>query len=481
MGARREFLKQGLISGATFALSGACRFSRHTNGVDAAVIGRLGSRLQGQLILPDDEAYDAARRFFYWNPTTDKRPAMIARCSRPDDVARCVEFARQHDLPLAVRGGGHGFVGWCSCEDGLVIDVSPMKDITVDPVNLTVRAGAGVVAHELVEAASPHDLAPVVGQCRHVGISGLTLGGGLGWLSGRFGATCDNLLSAHLMTADGRALVASATENPDLFWAIRGGGGNLGVATSFEYRLHPLGLAFAGVLSYGLSDARAMLSFYRDFMAEAPDELQALVFLRQDRDPLLHLVVCFSGDPNAGERIVRPLRTHAMPVGDTIQPRPYGETFSDAAGDHRTFRAVKGCYLESLSDGAIDIVLSRFAQSPPGAAIGLDHYVHGAVCRVAPDSTAFELRRPGALHVWITTRWNDPSLTAAMVGWSEETWRALQPYSGGRIYANYANAQGEDAAKAAYGASYTRLLAAKDKYDPSNVFRRNQNLQPSSA
>lgn len=286
MRARREFLKQSLISGATLALSGGCSLGRETHGVDAAAIRKLGALLQGQLILPDAEAYDAARTFFYWNPTTDKRPAIIARCARPDDVARCVEFARRHDLPLAVRGGGHGYVGWCTCEGGLVIDLSPMKDIAVDPVSRTVRAGAGVVAHELVDAASPHDLAPVVGQCRQVGISGLTLGGGLGWLSGRYGATCDNLLSAHLMTADSQALVASPAENPDLFWAIRGGGGNFGIATSFEYRLHPLSITLAGRLSYRLSDARAMLGLYRDFMAEAPDELQALAFLRKDQDPL---------------------------------------------------------------------------------------------------------------------------------------------------------------------------------------------------
>ncbi|MDA2931228.1 FAD-binding oxidoreductase [Acidobacteria bacterium AH-259-O06] len=442
----------------------------------------MRTSLEGQLILPDDEAYDAARRLFFWNPTTEKSPGIIARCERPDDVARCVEFARQHDLVLAVRGGAHSFLGWSTCDDGLVIDVSPMKEIAVDPGNRTVRAGSGVVAYELVEATSPHDLVPVLGECPTVGISGLTLGGGLGWLSGKYGATCDNLLSAELMTADGQSIVANATENPDLFWAIRGGGGNFGIATSLAYRLHPLSAVFAGVLTYRLSDARAMLSFYRDFMAEAPDELQAVASLQRDGDPLLNLVVCFSGDLNDGEKIIRPLRTHANPVRDTVQPRAYSDSFTEGAGGSWTFSHIKACYLESLSEDAIDVMLDRFAHAPdPGAAIGLDHYMHGAVCRVAFDATAFELRSPGALHVRILALWNDPYVTAAIVEWSEETWNALQSHSAGRIYANYPSTEGQAAAKAAYGGNYSRLLAIKNKYDPSNIFRRNQNIMPSSA
>jgi len=497
MKTRREFLKQGLISGATFALSGACWFGRDSDGIDSDAIRKLGDSLEGQLILPENEAYDAARRFFWWNPATEKRPAIIARCERPDDIARCVEFARKHDLVLAVRGGAHSFLGWSTCDDGLVIDVSPMKEIAVDPGKRTARAGSGVVTRELVEAASSHDLVPVLGQCPTVGISGLTLGGGLGWLSGKYGAVCDNLLSAELVTADGQSMVASATENPDLFWAIRGGGGNFGIVTSFEYRLHPLSRVFAGVLTYRLSDARAMLSFYRDFMAEAPDELQAVASLTRDPgwiasdqgDPLLNFAVCFSGDLNDGEKVLQPLRSHASPVRDTVQPRvrwfglssfaTYSDTFNEGGGGARNYRHTRGSYLESLSEGAIDVVLDRFAHAPdPGASIGLDHYMHGAVCRVAPDATAFELRSPGGLHVWISANWNDPSVTAAIVGWSEETWSALQPFSAGRIYANYPNAEGEAAAKAAYGGNYSRLLSVKNKYDPSNVFRRNQNLRP---
>lgn len=489
MKTRREFLKQGLISGATFAFSGACRFGRDADGIDSGAIRKLGDSLEGQLILPENEAYDAARKFFWSNPATEKHPAIIARCERPDDIARCVEFARKHDLVLAVRGGAHSLLGWSTCDSGLVIDVSPMREIAVDRGNRTARAGSGVLAQELVEAASSHDLVPVLGECPTVGISGLTLGGGLGWLSGKYGAVCDNLLSAELVTADGQFITASATENPDLFWAIRGGGGNFGIATSFEYRLHSLSRVFAGVLTYRFSDAHAMLSFYREFMAEAPDDLQAVAYLTRDPGwnasnqggPLLNFAVCFSGDLNDGEKVLQPFRSYARPVRDNVQPRAYRDPFIEGGGDAPNYRHTKGSYLESLSEGAIDVVLDRFAHAPdPGAQIGLDHYMHGAVCRIAPDATAFELRSPGGLHVWISTDWNDPSVTSAIVGWSEETWSALQPFSAGRIYANFPNAEGEAAAKAAYGGNYSRLLSVKNKYDPSNVFRRNQNLKPKS-
>jgi FAD/FMN-containing dehydrogenase len=363
-----------------------------------------------------------------------------------------------------------------------------MKTIAVDSSSRTVRADPGVVAHELVAGTSLHELVPVLGQCATVGISGLTLGGGLGWLSGKYGATCDNLLSAELISADGESLVANSTENSDLFWAIRGGGGNFGVVTSFEYRLHPLRAVLAGVLTYSLADAPAMLRFYRDFMAEAPDELQAVARLAWDGDPVLNVVVCFSGHPNDGEQIIRPLRTRLTPVRDTMRSRAYSGTFTGAllteaaletSAGPKAFQHIKGCYLESLSDDAIDVVLDRLAHAPgPGAMIGLDHYMHGAVCRVARDSTAFELRQPGALHIWIVSGWSDPAITAAMVAWSEETWNALQSYSGGRVYANYPNAEGESAARAVYGGNYSRLLEIKKKYDPSNVFQQNQNLRP---
>lgn len=419
-----------------------------------------------------------------WNPLTDKRPAMIAQCAGEEDVVRCVEFARQHDLVVAVRSGGHSYLGWGTCDDGLVIDLSAMRGIAVDPTKRTVRAAAGVVVQELVSATSRHRLAPVLGECPTVGIAGLTLGGGLGWLSGKHGATCDNLLATRLITADGGSIVANERRNTDLFWAIRGGGGNFGIATSFEYRLHPVREVLAGGFTYRLSEARAVLRFFRDFMAAALDELQALAYLLVADDRLLNVIVCYSGDLKEGERVLRPLRTVASPVRDTVQPRayietftmpPYGETIPTA------FSATKGCYLERLSDAAIDISLDRVAQAfHPGSAIGFDHYMHGMVCRIAPESTAFELRMPGALHVWVVSGWEDPAKASGPMEWVQETWNALQPFSGGRIYANYLSVEGEFGVKAAFGANYPRLVAAKKKYDATNFFHRNQNIVPAT-
>ena len=476
---RRQFLEQGL---AALAWSGASGVGQAAEPVDAAALRALERGLHGPLIRLDHDAYEAAYRFFYWNPTLDLRPAIIARCQHTDDVARCIEFGREQSLPVAVRGGGHSYLGWGSCDGGLVIDLSPMRDIAVDPLLRTARVGAGVLAHELVDSSSPYELAAVGGQCRSVGVAGLALGGGLGWLSGRFGAACDNLLSATVTMADGRSLEASPTQNTELFWAIRGGGGNFEVVTSLEFRLHPVGNVLAGILAYPLSDAAAMLEFYRDFMADSPDELQTTAFLRRDdEEPRLHIVVCYSGDPDQGARVLRPLRARQKPLSDTVQVTPYANTLVDTLGDPRSIRGVKGCYLEELSDGAIEAVLACFAEAPHEGAIGLDHYVHGAVCRVDYDATAFELRHPGAFHVWLNMRWYEPSETAANLHWADRTWRDLQRYSGDRIYTNSAHTEGAAAARKAYGRNHARLLAAKRLYDPDNVFKRNQNLEPNAA
>lgn len=447
--------------------------------IDPSAIHKFRASLLGQLILPADQEYERARRVEYWNPSTDKHPAMIVRCAQPDDVARCIDFARQNDLTVAVRSGGHSFLGWGTCEAGLIIDVSRMKDIAIDPNKQTARAGAGVVAQELEAAAGAYGLAPVLGECPTVGIAGLTLGGGLGWLSGRHGAICDNLLSANLITVDYHSVIASAESNSDLFWAIRGGGGNFGIATSFEYRLHPLGEVLAGVFTYPVQEARHVLRFYREFMAAAPDELQAVASLSPKENGVVNVVFVYPGDLNAGNELVNRFRAFLTPTRDTVQRRPYTEMFPTPAGYvPPTFSSIKGSYLERLSDEAIDMAVECFAQAPSGCAIGFDHYVHGAVCRVALDSTAFELRAPGGLHTWIMSTWDDPEAAETLMTWAENTWQLLQPYSGGRIFANYMSVEGEPAVKAVYGSNYARLRTIKTKYDPDNFLRRNQNVRP---
>lgn len=277
-------------------------------------------------------------------------------------------------------------------------------------------------------------------------------------------------------------MTASATQNPDLFWAIRGGGGNFGIATSFVYQLHPVTEVLHAGIEYRFTDARDVLRGFRDFMAGVPDELQASASLSGLKDRSVGVGAFYSGDLKKGEALIRPLRKLAAPVRDTVQRKPYSDTVEgsdDDDSDDNGFVAGKYTYLERLSDSAIDAVLAQFAQpSQVKCGMGLDHYMHGAVCRVAPDATAFELRAPGALHVWIATGWHDPKIGDASVEWVNSAWEALKPFSGGRIYANYLSVEGEDAVKGAFGKNYSKLVAIKNKYDPTNFFKLNPNIRP---
>jgi FAD/FMN-containing dehydrogenase len=318
----------------------------------------------------------------------------------------------------------------------------------------------------------------VLGQCATVGVVGLTLGGGLGWLSGKHGAACDNLLSAELVTADGRNLRTSATEHPDLFWAIRGGGGNYGIVTSLTYQLHPIGDVISGDLSYRFSDARSVVEVFGDFMAVAPDALQATLTLVRESQSVISIRVCWSGDPRDAGAIIKPLRTTVKPVTDTVRRGTLMDSFVATEGP-TPFGICKGLYLQSLSGNAVDTILDRFAQAPgPVAMIGLDHYMHGQVCRVKPDSTAFELRARDAVHVWVEAIGENTANEASLSRWVGQTWTALRTYSGGRVYANYPAAETESAVREVYQENYSRLVAVKTQYDPKNVFQRNHNVRP---
>ena len=379
---------------------------------------------------------------------------------------------------MAVRGGGHSFVGWGVCDDGIVIDTSLMKSIRIDAGTRTARVEAGVLGREFAGATLPHRLAPVLGECATVGVVGLTLGGGLGWLSGKHGAACDNLLSAELVTADGRLLRTSATENSDLFWAIRGGGGNYGVVTSLTCQLHPLDDVISGDLSYRYSDARSVLEVFGDVMAGAPDALQASVFLNRGAEPVISISVCWSGDPRDADAVIRPLRKSVIPVTDTVRRGTLMDAFVATKGPP-AFGIIKGSYLQSLSGGAIDTILDGFAEAPgPVAMIGLDHYMHGAVCRVKPDSTAFELRARDAVPIWVQAIWEDTASEASLSRWVSQTWTAIRAHSGGRAYANYPAAETESSIREVYQENYSRLVAVKTQYDRKNVFQRNFNVRP---
>ncbi|MBI3302534.1 MAG: FAD-binding oxidoreductase [Deltaproteobacteria bacterium] len=454
--------------------------------VEEAAIQKLAASVRGKILRPGDEGYESARKVVYWNPMTDKHPGMIVRCAGVADVIQAVDFARSHDLLVAVRGGGHSVSAMSVCDGGMVIDLSGMRKVKIDPEKRIARAEAGLTSGELGKATHTFGLAAVLGECPSVGIAGLTLGGGLGWLTGKYGASCDNLLSVEVVTADGHVLTASARENEDLFWGVRGGGGNFGVVTALEYRLYPVDRVLAGILEHPLSKASEVLRFFHEYMNVAPDELTALAYMPIADGAALGVVVCYCGDLQVGEKVLEPLRSFGRPVADTIQPRPYVEMQTlplyvyVEAQIRAGISAYSKCgYLEELSDEVIDRIVTNVAQAPlHDCIVGLDHHMHGAVCRVGQSETAFSLREVGGYNFWIASAWQESAEADSAIGWVDRFWEALQPFSGGRIYVNYLSDEGEERVKAAYGTNYARLVALKNKYDPTNFFRLNQNIKP---
>jgi hypothetical protein len=484
MKSRRSFIRQStMLAGVSFLAAGRGRWSPELGfGVDAVSIERFRSKLSGRLILPSDADYDAARAVALQNPETDKQPAIIARCKSEQDVLRSIDFAHENELEVAVRSGNHSFLGWGTCNRGIVIDLSPMKSVTVDPASKTALVSTGSNAGEILASTARFGLAPVLGECPTVG-AGLALGGGLGWLSGMHGATCDNLLAARLITADAKILDVDDRRNPDLFWAIRGGGGNFGVATQFQYRLHPVGEVLAGSFIYPVKLARDMFRAFRDLMSIAPDELQAECQLRTDRGGQFCVEFVYSGDLDRGENLLNQFRKIHPPDHDSLKRRAYADLYT--MGDWEEswkFQFLKATYVERVSDEVIDVIVDRFAQRPPGCetAFNFDHYMHGQVCRVPENATAFSLRKPGAVQLGFWTQWKIPTDASRCMPWVNETFRLLQPYAGGRIYANYMASSGPQAAMSVFGPNYERLVAIKKKYDPRNLFHLNPNIVPQS-
>jgi FAD/FMN-containing dehydrogenase len=444
-----------------------------------------------ELLGPADTGYDEARRV--WNGAIDRRPAIIARCTSPADVAAAVRLARERDLPLAVRGGGHSIGGMSVCDGGLVVDLSPMREIAVDPHARTARAGGGVLWGELDAATQAHGLATVGGIVTHTGIAGLTLGGGIGWLMRRHGAVVDNLLAADVVTVDGEVIRAAEDDRPELFWGLRGGGGNFGIVTSFEYRLHEIGpTVLAGPMYFALEDAPEVLRFYRDFAADAPDQLTTIVNLRpapplplipEDLHgcPVLMVGVCYAGPLDRGEALLRPLRSFGRPVVDAIGPRPYTELqrLFDPTVPHGWHYHWKTCELPPLEDAAIDTLCEQAARITSPRSYIIVFQLGGAVSRVAADATAFT-QRDAAHNVNINAVWlpDDPE-AERHVRWAREAFAALAPAARGRSYVNFLADEPQERVRAAYGAdTYERLVALKRRYDPANVLRLNQNIDP---
>lgn len=445
-------------------------------------VSDLAARFSGRLLQPTDAGYDDARRVH--NGLINKRPALIAQPRNSADIADAVKLARDSGLEVAIKGGGHNVAGRGTIDNGLLIDLSLMKGIYVDTRNRTARVQGGATWKEYNRETQLHGLASTGGVISSTGIAGLTLGGGLGWLIGKYGMAVDNLRSVEIITADGRLLTASSDENPDLFWAVRGGGGNFGVASSFEFKVHPVGPVVTGGLAAHLFAAgRDVLRFFRDTTASLADEqtlFAGLVHAPDGSAKLAALVTCHCGSQSDGETAVRPLKAFGSPVMDVIGPMPYEAVnqLLDAAYPKGALNYWKANFLTTLSDEAIDILLDRYSRVPsPMTAIVLEHF-HGAVTRVGVSDTAFPHRSPGVNAV-ITGEWTDPADTDKNIQWVRDTYAALKPFMTSARYVNYLEADaGGDPLADAYGPNYARLRQIKAKYDPANFFHVNQNITP---
>jgi hypothetical protein len=430
---------------------------------------------------PGDRDYETARAVF--NGMVDRRPLAVIRCADASDVVRCIALARRHDLPLSVRGGGHSVAGNALRDGAVLLDLSGMKALRVEPQTRRAKAEPGLTLGEFDRATQAFGLATTLGVVSTTGIAGLTLGGGLGWLNGRFGLACDNLVSADVATADGRLLRASAQENEELFWGIRGGGGNFGVVTSFEYQLHPVDLVLAGVLSYPLEMAPRVLRFYDDFAKTAPDELStaASLGLSPAGEPTVSIAVCYCGPLEEGELVLRPLRRFQAPVDDGIQPMPY--TMLQSARDEGLpsgrLHYWKSGWLREVTDGAIDTLLRFLPQMPSSASsVGLQQ-LHGVASRVAPSATAFP-HRTEQYDFLILSQWSEATDSDRNLQWTRALFEAMRPHLEASVYVNNLGNEGPGRVRAAYGENYPRLAALKRAYDPDNLFRANQNIDPST-
>jgi FAD/FMN-containing dehydrogenase len=449
---------------------------------DAAEL--LGGVLSGPVLAPGGSGYDAARRIH--NGLIDRHPALIARCVHTADVADAVDVGRSEGLEISVRGGGHNVAGKAVTDGGLMIDLSLMKGIHVDPGRRAVRAQAGVTVGELDRATGASGLATPSGVVSTTGIAGLTLGGGIAWLMGKYAMAVDNLLSAEVVLASGDVVTASENTDPGLFWALRGGGGNFGVVTSFEYRAHPLATVLGGPVLHPLAAASGLFSFYREFAADLPDELctQAVFLHAPDGSgtKLCGIAVCHAGDdPDRAEADVRPLRRFGSPAADMIQRMPYPtvNTGVDWLSPAGALSYWKSAFFSELSDPAVEVMATAFERAPSALCAIVVEDFHGAVTRVAPTATAYPHREPG-FNLFLISQWTDPNQTDAGIAWARETFAALSPYMADRCYTNYLPADDYDRVRHAYGPNYERLVALKRRYDPENVFRLNHNIDPNA-
>jgi FAD/FMN-containing dehydrogenase len=465
--------------------------SSQDSRVSSDHLQRFREAMSGTVLDPLHPAYEEARKV--WNGTIDRHPALIAQCQSDDDVVAAVELASQQGLLVSVRGGGHGVAGYAVCDGGLVIDLSPMREVAVDSDARTVRVQPGARWADVDHATQPHGLATPGGEVSATGVAGLTLGGGMGYLRRKYGLSCDNLVAADVVTADGRKVHASEHEHPDLFWALRGGGGNFGVVTSFVFRLHPVGPEVATLTPFfSFQDRRRVLFRWRTFTDSAPDEATtAFAIWAIPDDPelperLRGLPACvldgmYAGSPDAGEALFRPLREAAQPLIDLSGRAPYVEAQSalDPLFPDGGLYYWKSLFLDELTDEVIDEIVSRSQTRPNPTILLVLRHLGGAVGRVDPTATAYSNR--GANYMLsIDAAWSDPAETERNIAWVREFWSAMRPYSNGGVYLNFPGfGEGDrELWRASHGANYERLMTVKERYDPTNLFRMNQNIRP---
>ncbi len=440
------------------------------------------SGISGRVLTPGDDGYDEARTIH--NALIDRKPAVIVRCRNAADVAAGIRFARDSGLDITVRGGGHNVAGRSIADGALMIDLAEMKNTVVDPEARTVRAEGGLTWAELNAANAEHGLAVTGGAISTTGIAGLTLGGGLGWLMAKYGLAADNVIAVELVTADGEILDVTADSHPDLFWALRGGGGNFGVATTFTFKLHPLETVVGGLIAHPIEAGGDMLRFYRDAVSDCPDDLTVFAGLVYAPDgsgtPLAVMVVCHTGTSEEAERDLAPFKEWGSPAMVEVGPMPYPvmNTLLDEGLEAGQLNYWLSSFTSGLSDGFIDTAVERFASMPSEqSAIFIEHF-HGAVTRIGVTDTAVPHRHEGWNCLLISV-WSDQAATGENIAWTKDTYAALSEHFAGRRWLNYlGDDQGDDAIRAAYGPNYDRLVEVKRKYDPDNAFHHNHNIVP---
>jgi FAD/FMN-containing dehydrogenase len=482
-------MMQGAKSMCSSALQGVIQMTKpklredNLNRFGASESEALQGDFAGQLIVPGNADYDTARKV--WNAHIDKYPALIARCSGAADVVRIVKFARANNLPVSIRSGGHNVAGRAVCNDGVVIDLSLMHGVVVDPQQRTVCVQAGALLGDVDRETSAYGLAVPAGVYPGTGIAGLTLGGGVGWLMRKYGLTCDNMISAEVVTADGTLLSASETVNPDLFWGLRGAGGDLGIVTSFQFRAHPVSMVLGGFIVYPRDQARAVLRNYRDFMKSAPDELTAYAGLMStpEGQPAVALLACYCGEVAEGERVLQSLRAFGSPTADAIEPLPFSmmQHMTDQSAVDGASHYWKSTLMTELSDDAIDALIECGNRAVSPHSIVMIEFYGGAVRRAGhPDTAAYSVRKAD-YGVAAFAQWTDAATADANIAWAREGAKAIRRHAGkGDDYAmlNLNSDIGDDQDRAMFGENFARLRAVKAKYDPTNVFDPNRNGVP---